>query len=159
MKKTNLSLIVLAVLTMFSSSVFALEAPTVLSVSPGPFGIYFDWDDVTGAAKYSVDVEGLVSYMYFDDGPQWGLAYVEISMGTSDYNYYMENSNLWISKRNIAGLLAEEIDVEGPILVLGLLGEAKVKALDPGKEKGRQNNPFLDPPVGFFTMINRWVFD
>ena len=89
MKKTILALVILMI---FSSSTYALDAPTVLSVSPGPFGIYFDWDDVTGAAKYSVDVEGWVSYMYFDDGPQWGLAYVEISMGTSDYNYYMENN-------------------------------------------------------------------
>ena len=167
MKKTTLILMTLAVLTISSSAFALLDPPQNLNVSSGPIGVLFNWDDVASAAKYSVDVKGRVNYSYwYWNGYWWQLkqdcAYVSVSMGTSDW--YIENmadSFLWISKTDFACLLADAVYNETgnePVFISGLWSaSAKVKALNPGKQKGPQNNPFSTPD-DFGVLLNRWIW-
>ncbi len=125
--------------------VLALDAPTGLSAVVGADTVSLDWDDVTDAVKYSVDIEGIVTYwddVLGDDA----TASVEVSFGTSDRTDggEMGDSDLTIAIDDLAAAIAAELGVL-PADLTSLDGIAKVKALDPGKEKGRQNNPFSDP--------------
>jgi hypothetical protein len=65
MKSIFLAFIALAVALM-AGPVFALDAPTNLTVVVGADTVDFDWDPVTGAVKYSVDLEGTVTFDYVD---------------------------------------------------------------------------------------------
>ena len=125
--------------------VLALDAPINLSVVVGVDAVSLDWDDVTDAVKYSVDIEGAVTY--------WDAILVaeatvpvEVSFGTSDRTDggVMGDSHLTITIDDLAAAIAAELGVL-PADLTSLDGIAKVKALDPGKDKGRQNNPFSDP--------------
>jgi hypothetical protein len=125
----------------------ALPAPTglIVNVDTGAGTVAFDWDDVPGAAKYSVDVEGTVTY--------WdtillveATAEVEVSFGTSDRTDGgdMADSNLTITLDDPAAAIAAQLGI-APGDLISFAGEAKVKALDPGKGAGAQNNPFSAP--------------
>ena len=124
----------------------ALDAPTGLSAVVGADTVSLDWDDnVIEAVKYSVDIEGMVTY--------WdaillaeATASVEVSFGTSDRTDggVMGDSDLTIAIDDLAAAIAAELGIPAGD-VISLDGIAKVKALDPGKDKGRQNNPFSTP--------------
>jgi hypothetical protein len=135
------------ILTMFLAvSVIAasLPAPANLTVDVGPADLALDWDDVQDATKYSVDIEGIVTYLDSED--QEVEADIELSYGTSDRTDggAMGDSDLTILIEDIADAIALELGISVDDL-LWLEAEAKVKALAPGKNKGRQNNPFSDP--------------
>ncbi len=133
----------------------ALPAPENLTVNvdTGAGTVVFDWNDVTDAVKYSVDVEGTVTYTYLDEFlvEVEGTADVEVSFGTSDRTDggAMGDSNLTITIDELRAAIATALGIL-PEDVLSLdPAEAKVKALAPGKGAGAQNNPFSDPPVPF----------
>ena len=73
-------------------------------------------------------------------------ASVEVSFGTSDRTDggEMGDSDLTIAIDDLAAAIAAELGIVADD-VIALDGSAKVKALDPGNGKGRQNNPFSDP--------------
>lgn len=156
MKSTFLAFIALAVALM-AGPAFALDAPANLTIVVGADTVDFDWDPVTGAVKYSVDLEGTVTFDYVDgDGllqEDQTLEDVELSFGTSDRTdgRDMGDSDLTITKADLelALILAIQdalaLPPENLVAVSEFDGDAKVKALDPGKGKGRQNNPFSDP--------------
>jgi hypothetical protein len=139
-----------------AGSTFALDAPANLTVVVGVNTVDFDWDPVTGAVKYSVDLEGMVTFDYVDGN---GILQtdqtlvVELSFGTSDRTdgRAMGDSDLTITKADLELALISAIQdalalPPGNLVAVSEFdGDAKVKALDPGKNKGRQNNPFSDP--------------
>jgi hypothetical protein len=141
---------VMLILTMvLAVSVIAapLAAPVNLTINDGPTELVLDWDDVVDAEKYSVDIEGTV--IYLDSEFQEVEADIELSFGTSDRTDggAMGDSDLTIFVDDLADVIALELGISEDDLV-GLEAEAKVKALSPGKNKGRQNNQF-SAPVGF----------
>ena len=156
MKSTFLAFIALAV-ALVAGPAFVLDAPVNLAVVVGADTVDFDWDTVIGAVKYSVDLEGTVTFDYVDgDGllqEDQTLEDVELSFGTSDRTdgRDMVDSDLTVTKADLelALILAIQdalaLPPENFVAVSEFDGEAKVKALDPGKGKGRQNNPFSDP--------------
>ncbi len=138
--------VVLVVVCLPAVLIAALAAPTGLTVTVDPNAIVLDWNDVPGAVKYSVDIEGTVAYT----DPNLGevTADVEVSFGTSDRTDggLMGDSNLTITIDEFAAALVAALGVDPAEITLGSFnGSAEVKALDPGKGKGRQNNPFSDP--------------
>ncbi len=137
---------VMLILTMvLAVSVIAapLPAPENLTVDVSPTELSLDWDDVEEAVKYSVDIEGTV--VYLDSEDQEVEADIELSFGTSDRTDggAMGDSDLTILIDDLADAIASELGISVDDLVW-LEAEAKVKALAPGKNKGRQNNPFSD---------------
>lgn len=136
--------IVLVLTMVLAVSVIAapLPAPTGLTVVVGSTDVALDWDDVTGATKYSVDIEGTVVYLDSEEVE----ADIELSFGTSDRTDggEMGDSYLNISIDDLKDAIALELGISVDDLV-SLDAEAKVKALSPGKGKGRQNNPFSLP--------------
>jgi hypothetical protein len=124
--------------------------PTNLTVTVNG-DICFDWDGIIGAAMYSVDVEGLVIFDYHD-GELVHLdetLYVELSFGTGDRADGGEksDSDLCITRENLEAALISAIQDElGEVLVtvVEFHGLGEVKALDPGRGKGKQNTPFSD---------------
>ena len=138
MKKAILISFMVGIAVMLGSSAMALDAPTEFTCSIIDETVYFDWTDVADADKYSVDVEVPVD----TSDPLDGVAdmIVELSFGTSDRTDGgdMGDSDLYVP-------LAEfvyDIDGDGVLDQLSGTATAKVKALNPGKGKGRQNNPF-----------------
>ncbi len=74
MKITNL-ISVLAVVALLATAVaFGLDAPLNLTVDASGDPILLDWDDVIGATKYSVDLEGMVTFDYVDPIKKNGIA-------------------------------------------------------------------------------------
>jgi hypothetical protein len=137
MKKTILISSVFAVVLLPASWAMALlDAPTGLTCSVVDEGVYFDWEDVADAVKYSVDVEVPVDL----DGDGTPDMIVELSFGTSDRtdDGLMEDSNLYVPLTEFV----YDLDGDGIADPLSGLATGKVKALAPGKGKGRQNNPF-----------------
>ena len=137
---------VMLILTMvLAVSVIAapLPAPENLTVDVSPTELALDWDDVEEAVKYSVDIEGTV--VYLDSEDQEVEADIELSFGTSDRTDggAMGDSDLTILIDDLADAIASELGISVDDLVW-LEAEAKIKALAPGKNKGRQNNPFSD---------------
>lgn len=142
MKVKRVMLILIMVLAV---SVIAapLLAPENLTVDVSPTELALDWVDVEEAVKYSVDIEGTV--VYLDSEDQEVEADIELSFGTSDRTDggAMGDSDLTILIDDLADAIASELGISVDDLVW-LEAEAKVKALAPGKNKGRQNNPFSD---------------
>jgi hypothetical protein len=125
-----------------------LPAPTGLSVTPVDDSLYFDWDDVVGAVKYSLDIEGIVTY--YDEILLTNVTVeVGVSFGTSDRTDGgdMGDSDLTLATDDIVAAFAAELGVDVGDLVSIEDATAKVKALSPGNGQGRQDNPFSDPPV------------
>lgn len=155
--KTRKTIIALAVVSLFAAAVAfaALPAPTGLTVDASGDPILLDWDDVIGATKYSVDLEGTVTFDYFDGTSliEDATLDVQLSFGTSDRTDggLMSDSDLDIAKGDLelALILAIQDALGLPPEYLVALdefdGEAKVKALNSGKGNGKQNNPFSDP--------------
>jgi hypothetical protein len=146
MKKFILFGLVAGIIFMLGSLVMAkkeygdLEEPENLNCTlevrdTGEF-ICFDWDDVTNAVKYSIDVEVVV------DNEGYEGTVVELSFGTGDREdgFPISASELCVHKSDFT------YDLDGDEDQDQLTGSAraKVKGLNPGKNKGRQNNPFSD---------------
>ena len=146
------SLLVPAVVLAIQPNPGDLPAPTGLTVTD----LSFDWDDVVGAEKYSLDIEGTVRYWVYDEILLVDVeteAEVELSFGTSDRTDggLMSDSDLTISIDDLAAAIAAQLGVDVGDLI-SLDGSAAVKALDPGKGHGAQNNPFsssVDVDVDF----------
>ncbi len=116
-----------------------LPAPTGLTCAVDGDSVYFDWDDVAGAKKYSVDVEVLISGTW-EEG-----VIVKLSFGTSDRTDggLMSDSNLDV----LFTQFLYDLNLDGTLDPVYGDAKAKVKALNPpGKS---QNNPFSDPPCEF----------
>jgi hypothetical protein len=142
--KVKRVMLILTMVLAVSVIAAALPAPINLTVDVSPAELALDWDDVQDAEKYSVDIEGIVTYLDSED--QEVEADIELSFGTSDRTDggAMGDSDLTILIEDIADAIALELGISVDDL-LWLEAEAKVKALAPGKNKGRQNNPFSDP--------------
>jgi len=159
---TAISLLV--TITTFGKGQGSLAAPTISSIIettatidgiPGVDVVKIDWNDITGAVKYSVDIEGVVTYNTGGDDLELE---VEFSFGTSDRldGYEMGQSDLNIPVLDIAAaveaaLLDAGVDLGTLTADVVLVSTAKVKALGPGNGNGRQNNPF-SPPVAMPTL-------
>lgn len=119
-----------------------LAAPTNLVCDATADPITLDWDDVTGAVKYSVDFEltqtiGEVTTT------------IELSIGTSDRTDggLMGDSDLDVTYAELEAAAGFD-----PGALVGFDVDAKVKALDPGKGKGRQNHGFSSPESDYGTI-------
>jgi hypothetical protein len=129
---------IVAILCGASVMLWALDAPLNFTATVVDSDVVFDWDDVVGATKYSVDIEAVVTVT--------GLAEdvtVELSYGTSDRTDGgdMGDSDLTVPIDTILADIAAELGVDVADIE-GFDATAKAKALNPGKGKGRQNNPF-----------------
>ena len=71
---------------------------------------------------------------------------VELSFGTGDYMDDMQAAGICIPKSDFY-----YVNAENEIVLISGDGLAKVKGLNPGKGKGRQNNEFS--PLYGFTLI------
>jgi hypothetical protein len=125
-----------------------LEAPTGLTCDVVDDTIAADWDDVDGAVKYSVDV--VAAYDTDGDGEPDETA--EFSFGTSDRTDGGEigDSDLTIPLEDLVVGVDTDGDGVDDTFFEPVAAELKVKALDPGKGKGRQNHPFSDPCIIVF---------
>ena len=124
----------------------ALDAPAGLVCEVKDGYVSFTWDEVPGADKYSVDVEVPI-YLEGSDTP---YRIVELSFGTSDRmdGYLMNDPFLDVPLNEFSYLNGSDDDpwldlLSGP-------ATAKVKALNPGKQRGRQDHVFSD--VCEFTL-------
>jgi hypothetical protein len=141
-------------LVMPIAAMASLPAPENLTVDVNSVSgtVVLDWNDVDGAVKYSVDIEGVVTYWATTlvDGNEVVVevnAPVEVSFGTSDRTDggLMGDSDLTLTFEEIEAAIAAELGVDVADLISFEDATAKVKALDPGKGKGPQNNPFCEP--------------
>ena len=136
MKKAILFSLIAGINLMFGSLVMAKKVPGIvpqpqsLACPVGSEVVGFDWNDVTGAVKYSLDVDVEVD----SDGDGENDMTVEFSFSTVD------------SFLNVP-ITDFQYDIDGDGVLDQLTGPAtaKVKGLDPGKGKGRQNNLFSLP--------------
>lgn len=112
-----------------------LAAPTNLVCDATADPITLDWDDVGDAVKYSVDFR-------LTQTIEEVTTTIELSIGTSDRTDggLMGDSDLDVTYAELEA--AAGVD---PGALLGFDVDAKVKALDPGKGKGRQNHGFSSP--------------
>ena len=139
---------------------FALPAPVgapIVDASGDP--ILIDWADVVNATKYSVDIEGVATYDLYDYTDPLNpvlieedvTADVQVSFGTSDRTDGdpISDSDLDIAVADLAAAIAAQLGI--PVEDLDSLDDAtaKVKALNAGNGKGKQNNPFSDPSAAF----------
>ena len=122
----------------------ALPAPVNFTATVGGTDVVFDWDDVVGATKYSVNVDATVTFTTSGGGDL--EANVDLSYGTSDRTdgLPMAQSDLTVAQSTIiddvfAALIAQGVDVT-LITDLTINASASAKALNPGKGAGRQNN-------------------
>jgi hypothetical protein len=139
MRKFTVGLFMMAVVFMFGSPAAALEAPEGFTCTVVPGAVQFDWDDVDGAVKYSVDVE--VEFDSDDDG--FADMTLEFSFGTSDRT----DGGLMGDSDLLVPLSAFAVDIDDDTIPEQISGAAlgKVKALAPGRGQGRQNHPFSLP--------------
>lgn len=146
MKKTILISLIVGITLMFGSWAMAgpktapsLPAPTGLTCTPDADSVYFDWEDVSGAYKYSVDVEVLL-----EEGPEggWGDASIfKLSFGTSDRTdgYPINQSDIDVPA-DLFGFYIYLDSIPTWVDLSGFTARAKVKGLNPPGKK--QNHLF-----------------
>ena len=135
-----------------------LGPPENFMVTQNATSFFFSWDPVEGATKYSVPVCGEITY---GDGTTRGTVkfHVDLSTDGNVGTTYMRSGKvvLEVPKRLVFRKVMAAIQLDGtdPTTVIGFLleGTAKVKALNPGKGRGPQNNPFSEPA----TFSWKWV--
>jgi len=146
MKKITLCALLFGISVMFWTPAMAkkdfgdLGPPLNLSAAIDNDEFCVTWDEVLGAVKYSVDVDVDVDEYFDDDGiPQ---TVVEFSFGTGDQTDPAD-TNLCVP---LADFTRTTYDENGDPIIVQVYGTAhvKVKALNPGKGNGRQNNEFSD---------------
>lgn len=165
-KKTLLTLTIVSLLV--AMTVFAAKptpkvvpAPTALSATVVVETVQFAWiptaaiaPDEVDAVKYSIVVEGTVTYKLTD--PMGGVTTVvgdmELSFGTSDRTDEepINEPYLTVAFKDLANAIiaAVEVPPDNTIEVISLNdASAKVKGLAPGN--GPQKNPFSDPAGPF----------
>ncbi|MEJ2234233.1 MAG: hypothetical protein P8X67_09925 [Syntrophobacterales bacterium] len=148
MKKAIVYGLIVGVILMFSSPVTAkkefgsVPATEILSFSDEGETVCFNWTAVDMATKYSLDA------LFEVDTDSDGEAdmTVELSFGTGDYMDDMQAPGICIPKSDFYYVN----DLDETVLLSGE-GLAKVKGLNPGKGKGRQNNQFS--PLYPFTLV------
>ena len=154
MKKITLCALLFGISVMFWTPAMAkkefgdLDPPHILSAAIVNDEFCVTWQAVSGAVKYSVDVDVYVDEYFDDDGiPQ---TVVEFSFGTGDQTD-PANPNLCVPLANFTRTTYDENgdpinDENGDPILEQVSGTAqvKVKALNPGKGNGRQNNKFSD---------------
>lgn len=154
-----MALLLLSVPAMAVKETGSLDAPVLESITiitdANGDSVFLDWTDVNDAVKYSVDIKGSVEY--FDSNSTSHVTVdVKLSFGTSDRTdgKEMGESDLAIAKDDLCASILDALAELGVNLDfvgdLEFIATGKVKALDPGKDKGRQNNPFsnsLDLPA------------
>lgn len=123
---------------MFKRWGMALDAPQNLTCQIVDNNVCFDWDDVAGATKYSIDVEIPV----YTEEPEVPAMVIEFSFGTGDRTDggLMGDSSLCVPISEFV----YDTNGDGTLEQLSDEGTSKVKALAPGKMIGRQKNPFSD---------------
>jgi len=142
-----MAVLLLSVPAIAAKEMGSLDAPVLESVGLRSGYVVLDWNDVNDATKYSVDIEGTVTY-YDSNSMTRVTVDVELSFGTSDRTDggEMGDSYLAIPESDLCDAVLDALAEMGVNLdFVGdfqLLSSGKVKALDPGKGKGRQNNPF-----------------
>ena len=136
MKKAILFSLVVGMILMFASLAMAkkedgaVPQPGTLTCDVGADLVTFNWDDVTEAVKYSLDVDVEVDF----DGDGENDMTVEFSVSTVESIAIISITDF-----------VYDIDGDGSPDQLTGPATAKVKGLDPGKGKGRQNNLFSSP--------------
>jgi hypothetical protein len=127
----------------------ALPAPGNFACTPSDLSddgvvesMCFIWNPVDGADKYSIDVEVEVD----TDGDGVSDRNIELSFGTGDRT---DGEDPSLPKLCVP-LTEFVFDIDDDEVNDQLYGTftAKVKALNPGKGRGRQNHPF-SAPFGF----------
>jgi len=116
-----------------------LLAPTNLTVNTDSLPtVACDWDDVTGAVKYSVELEALVTYEVEVEQGVFEDVVVEVTVeiGTpTDSSIEFDMGELIEALELAVGLPMDEWESSEAVV--------KVKGLDPSlPETKRQNNPF-----------------
>ena len=136
MKKAILFSLVAGMILMFASLAMAkkepgsVPQPENLTCNVNSVVVAFDWNDVTAAVKYSLDVDVEVD----SDGDGENDMTVEFSFSTVESFLNIQFADF-----------VYDIDGDGSLDQLTGPATAKVKGLDPGKGKGRQNNLFSSP--------------
>jgi hypothetical protein len=140
------ALLTIVGLVMPVAAMASLPAPTNLTVGSGADTLNFDWEDVDGAEKYSLDIEAVVTY--YDELLMENVAVeVTLSFGTSDRTdgEPISASFLDVPVEDILTALLDQLGIDDPGDIISVEDPiAKVKALAPHDDKGRQNNPFSD---------------
>jgi hypothetical protein len=126
--------------------VFALGVPTDFVVNFDGTTIATSWTAVPDATKYSVNI--VAEYDLDEDGVL-DLS-VDYDFGTSDRTdgALMSDPNLNIPY----DALLYDVDGDGVGDIAPGMAAARVKALNPGKGNGRQNNEFYSPFVPFIPI-------
>jgi hypothetical protein len=143
MKKAILIGFIAGIAMIFGSPAMALEAPiwddtcSEIIEDNGDDYVCFGWEPVEGAFKYTIDVEVPV----YTDGVDEPYI-VELSFGTSDRTdgNLMSDSDLCVPLTDF--VYDHDNDPGTDPVQLSGDASAKVRALAPGKGKGRQNHPF-----------------
>jgi len=151
MKKTILISLIMGITLILGS--WAMATPKIAAPLPAPVltcgadddSVYFDWNDVTGAIKYSVDVEILMDGEWDGEG-----IFVKLSFGTSDRTDGGVMGDSYLDVLFTDFVYDLDGDPETPPDQLYGEARAKVKALNPpGKS---QNHPFSG--WCYFTIPN-----
>jgi hypothetical protein len=142
MKKISLFALFFGISVMFwtpamaKKKLGALPAPNNVNATVYPDKICLSWEAIAGAVKYSLDFDVNVDR----DGDSFTDTVVQLSFGTGDRTDGGEPSD-----PNLCVPLTDFVfDIDGDDVLDQISGTAqvKVKALNPGKHKGRQNNAF-----------------
>lgn len=154
MKKITLCVLLFGISVMCWTPAMAkkdfgdLDPPQILSAAIENDEFCVEWEAVSGAVKYSVDVDVNVDEYFDDDGILQTV--VKFSFGTGDQTDPAA-PNLCVPLADFTRTVYDEngdpiIDENGDPVIEQVSGTAhvKVKALNPGKGKGRQNNKFSD---------------
>jgi hypothetical protein len=136
MKKVILFNLIVGISLMFTTLVMAKKVPGNVpqpqnlncGIVSGVVG--FNWDEVTEAVKYSLDVDIEVD----SDGDGENDMTVEFSFSTFEPSLNVPTTDF-----------VYDIDGDGLLDQLAGPATAKVKSLAPGKGNGRQNNMFSLP--------------
>ncbi len=144
------NILILAAVLVFGAlctpALALLPAPANFTATVGADDVLFAWDPVDGATKYSVDIEALVTFDAAGVDAS-GNPIVETLTATVEVDYSAVASPLDVLQSTIFADVTAALEAQGYDVVDVTLidAEAKVKALNPGKGNGRQNNPFSAP--------------
>jgi len=133
---TLVALPIALALPMFA--VGSLPAPANFTAVLDGDLIKADWDDVIGATKYSVCVVA----EYDVDGNGEADMSMDFDFGTGDRIDGVPMSESWLEIPFAE--LTLDLDGDGVDEATPVKAQARVKALNPGKGKGRQDNPFCE---------------
>ncbi len=122
-------------LPLWAAGSLSAPDPFVATLADGI--IQTSWSPVEGAVKYSVNILAA----YDTDGDGEADLWLDYDFGTSDRTdgLGMDNPSLNIPTSALEISIGTDDNV---ITLMPVSAVARVKALAPGKDKGRQDNPF-----------------